>query len=123
MSDNVTSHKTKAYVASLTNKWRWTERLHYYDATGRLLKSSYSAYYAGDTPTISSLEHVYAGSRHVQNYDNVSSYGAVWHWAGAQHEHQAPLKSPNADTASQQGFNLAASMGNAADQQRPIEST
>ena len=45
-------------------------------------------------------------SRMLQNYDG-SAYGAEWRWAGAQNSHSSPLKSPNADTASQTGYNIA----------------
>jgi hypothetical protein len=33
---------------------------------------------------------------------------SVWHWAGAEHAHMGPLNSPNADTASQYDYILAA---------------
>jgi hypothetical protein len=47
-------------------------------------------------------------------YDGFS-HGKVWHWAGAAHEHSAPLKSPNADTASNYAYNIA---NNASPQRR-----
>lgn len=85
---------------------------------GRLATSSYSQYYAGDSPTSNSLEHVYDGVRHIQNYDGSSAYGEVWHWAGARNGHSAPLRSPNADTASQKGYNISTLSGKSITQRR-----
>jgi hypothetical protein len=33
----------------------------------------------------------HAGANHLQNYDG-SNYGEVWHWAGTQNSHGAPLR-------------------------------
>ena len=46
-------------------------------------------------------------SRMLQNYDGSSTYGDEWRWAGTQNSHSSPLKSPNADTASQTAYNIA----------------
>jgi hypothetical protein len=62
--------------------WLWTERIHSYDAVGRLVKSGYSQHYSDTMPNYAYTEHTYAGSRHVQNYDGSSTYGERWHWAG-----------------------------------------
>ena len=71
------------------------------------MKSVYTRWLEGEQePAGTSLEHAYAGSRHVQNVSG-ASYGAVWQWAGAQHAHAAPLKSPNPDTAAQAAYNIA----------------
>jgi hypothetical protein len=35
-----------------------------------------------------------------------TAYGARWHWAGAAYEYAAPLKSPSADEAAQQGYSV-----------------
>jgi len=46
----------------------------------------------------------------LQNYDGSSSYGdpaMAGRWAGAQHAHNSPIHSPNADTSSQTGYNIA----------------
>src|SRR5690606_8728236 len=48
--------------------------------------------------------------RMLQNYDGSSSYGdpaMAGRWAGAQHAHNSPIHSPNADTSSQTGYNIA----------------
>ena len=71
----------------------------------------------GTEPQGSSLEHCYAGSRHIQNYDGSSSYGARWHWAGAQNDHGAPLRAPSADSSAQQTY-YTPSAGGAGDPQR-----
>ena len=104
--NRLTEHKTKAYKAA-SSDWQWTKRVHAYDAVGRLTASTYKQWLNNGTePQGSSLEHCYAGSRHIQNYDG-SNYGAVWHWAGTSNSHNSPLKSPNPDTASQSGYNSA----------------
>ena len=96
-----------AEVANASSDWQWTKRVHAYDAVGRLVGSTYKQWLNNGTePQGSSLEHCYAGSRHIQNYDG-SNYGAVWHWAGAEDELAAPLRSPNPDTASQSAYNHA----------------
>ena len=88
--------------------WQLTKREHGYDAAGRLINSTYKQWWEEDEePEGDYLEHTYAGSRHIQNYDGSSTYGEVWHWAGAQNAHAAPVKSPNPDTASQAAFNIA----------------
>jgi hypothetical protein len=40
----------------------------------------------------------------VNNDGDDTAYGARWHWDGAQHDYNAPLKSPSADVAAQQGY-------------------
>ena len=112
-------HKDKRYLAAPTNAWLWTKRSHGWDGLGRLVHSNLKTWNDGGTePTGNSLEHVYAGSRHVQNYDGASNYGAVWHWAGASNDHGAPLKSPNPDTASQTAYNAAVAGGAGTPQRR-----
>jgi hypothetical protein len=62
--------------------------------------------------------HIYAWARAIGNSTVQAvpaTHGKVWHWAGAAHEHSAPLKSPNADTASSYGYNIA---NNASPQRR-----
>ena len=86
----------------------YTKREHEYDAAGRLVNSTYKNWLGGEEePTGDTVEHCYAGSKHVQNTDGSSSYGGTWHWAGASYSYNAPVKSPNADTASQDAYNLA----------------
>ena len=115
--NRLTEHKTKAYQAA-SSDWQWTKRVHAYDAVGRLVGSTYKQWLNNGTePDGSSLEHCYAGSRHIQNYDGSSSYGARWHWAGAQHDHGAPLRAPSADTSAQQTY-YTPSAGGAGDPQR-----
>jgi YD repeat-containing protein len=105
--NRVTAHRTKKYI-SLARKWQWTKRQHGYDAPGRLVKTTMKQWYDGDTePAGDSLEHIYDRSRMLQNYDGSSSYGDQWRWAGSQNAHNSPLHSPNADTASQTGYNIA----------------
>ena len=88
--------------------WQLTKREHGYDAAGRLVNSTYKQWWEqGEEPSGDYLEHTYAGSKHIQNYDGSSTYAEVWHWAGAQNAHAAPVKSPNPDTASQAAFNIA----------------
>ena len=72
--------------------WEWTKREHEYDATGRLVKSGYSQWWEQDEPPEpDTLEHTYAGSRHIQNYDG-STYGERW-----QQPHAGPSR-PGAGT-------------------------
>ena len=86
----------------------YTKREHEYDGAGRLVNSTYKNWLGGEEePEGDTVEHCYAGSKHVQNTDGSSSYGEPWHWAGAQNAHAAPLKSPNPDTASQAAFNIS----------------
>src|SRR5690606_19498728 len=74
----------------------------------RLVNSTLKQWYDGDSePAGLSLEHIYDRGRLLQNYDGSSTYGDEWRWAGAQQSHSSPLKSPNADTASQTGYNIA----------------
>ena len=111
-------HKDKRYVAGGTNAWVWTKRSHEYDAVGRLVASNLKSWNdGGSEPAGDSLEHCYAGSRHIQNYDGSSSYGARWHWAGAQNDHGAPLRAPSADSSAQQTY-YTPSAGGAGDPQR-----
>ena len=73
--------------------WEWTKREHEYDATGRLVKSGYSQWWdAEEPPEPDYLEHTYAGSRHIQNYDGSSTYGERW-----QQPHAGPSR-PGAGT-------------------------
>ena len=75
-----------------------------------MVKSTYRQYWeSGTPPAADEPEHTYAGATFSQNTDGSSSYGSVWHWAGSGgvQSHGAPLKSPNADTAGQDGYNLA----------------
>jgi YD repeat-containing protein len=107
--NRMTVHKTKRNPFAGVTSWLWTKRTHQYDATGRLVKSNWKSWNDGQQePGGNTLEHIYAGAKHIQNYDGSSTYGAVWHWAGAQHEHMGPLNNPNPDTASQKAYNLAA---------------
>jgi hypothetical protein len=117
--NRLTVHKDKRYMAGGTNAWVWTKRSHGWDATGKLVASTYKTWNDGGIePGGDSLEHVYAGSRHVQNYDGSSTYGTVWYWAGASNDHGAPLKSPNPDTASQTAYNAAVAGGAGSPQRR-----
>jgi len=110
--------RTKTYI-TLQSDWKWRKREHSYDVQGRLVHSTRKEWWdAGSEPSGDSLEHIYAGSRHLGNYDGSSTYGTVWNWAGAQNSHAAPLRSPNADTASQKAYNLAASSGPGGEPQR-----
>ena len=105
--NKLSAHRTKAWNTT-QNDWRWTKRSHNWDAVGRLVASNYKQWWdQGSEPSGDSLEHVYSGARHVQNYDGSSSYGTVWHWAGAEDELTSPLRSPNPDTASQKGYNIS----------------
>ena len=111
-------HKDKRYVVG-TNAWVWTKRTHGWDAVGRLEHSNLKTWNDGSQePAGNSLEHCYAGSRHLQNFDGNSTYSTVWHWAGAANEHGAPLRSPNPDTAAQDGYNLAVAGGAGTPQRR-----
>ncbi|MEZ5337132.1 MAG: hypothetical protein R3F46_02615 [bacterium] len=84
------------------------KRAHGYSGTGSLVNTTMKQWYDGDTePAGDSLEHIYDRGRMLQNYDGSSTYGDQWRWAGAQNAHNSPLHSPNADTASQTGYNLA----------------
>ena len=107
--NRLAEHKTKAYVAGGTNAWVLTRRTHAYDALGRLTQSGYRSYNDGDPdPGATNHVHAYSGSRLVQNVSSDGqSFGARWHWAGAQQDHGAPLKSPNPDTASQSAYNYS----------------
>jgi len=117
--NRLTVHKDKRYVAGGTNAWVWTKRSHEWDAQGRLVHSNYKTWSDGGIePGGDSLEHVYAGSRHVQNYDGSSTYGAVWNWAGASNDHGMPLRNPNPDTASQTAYNAAVAGGAGTPQRR-----
>ena len=116
--NRLSAHRTKAWNTT-QGDWRWTKRSHSWDGLGRLVASNYKQWWdQGSEPSGDSLEHVYAGSRHVQNYDGTSTYGAVWHWAGASNDHGGPLRSPNADTASQTGYNIAEAGGAGTPQRR-----
>jgi hypothetical protein len=91
-----------------TGQTAWTKRAHGYDGTGRLVKTTMKQWYDGDSePAGDSLEHIYDKGRMLQNYDGSSAYGDQWRWAGSQNSHASPLHSPNADTASQTGYNLS----------------
>ena len=84
----------------------YTKREHEYDAAGRLVNSTYKNWLGGEEePTGDTVEHCYAKSKHIQNTDGSSNYGAVWHWAGVNVPESPVLRSPNADTASQVGYN------------------
>ena len=116
--NRLTVHKDKRYVAGGTNAWVWTKRSHEWDAQGRLVHSNYRTWNDGGTePGGDSLEHIYAGSQLIQNYDGTSAYGVRWHWAGAQNDHGAPLRAPNSDTGSKTAYNIAVG-GGAGDPQR-----
>ncbi|UNM08208.1 MAG: RHS repeat protein [Planctomycetales bacterium] len=105
--NRVTENKTKKYI-SLSAKWQWTRRQHGYNATGSIVNTNMSQYWDGDTPPAGdSLQHIYDRGLMLQNYDGSSTYGDQWRWAGAQNAHKSPLHSPNSDTASQTGYNLA----------------
>ncbi len=87
----------------------YTKRHHGYDGLGRLTASALTQWSAGgEEPSPDYRDHLYAGARHIGNADSGgTTYGARWHWAGGQQDHSAPLFSPNADTAGQQGYNVA----------------
>src|SRR5690606_38396132 len=105
--NRVTAHRTKKYNG-IAARWEWLKREHGYDAAGRLVNSTLKQWYDGDSePAGLSLEHIYDRGRLLQNFDGSSTYGDEWRWAGAQQSHNSPLKSPNADTASQTGYNIA----------------
>ena len=114
--NRVTAYRTKNYNGL---NWMWEKRAHAYDGLGRATQSTYKNWIDGTTePAGTSIEHVYSkDGEHLQNYDGSSTYGSVWHWAGADPmpETRHALKSPNADTASQTGYNLAT---NASPQER-----
>jgi hypothetical protein len=108
--NRLSAHRTKRQVSlpPMSASWVWVKRSHNCDAIGRLVKSNWKTWLdGGNEPGGDTSQHIYAGAKHIQNYDG-TNYGAVWHWAGAQHEHMGPLRSPNADTASQTGYNVAA---------------
>ena len=108
--NRLSAHRTKRQVSlpPMSASWVWVKRSHNCDAIGRLVKSNWKTWLdGGNEPGGDTSQHIYAGAKHIQNYDG-TNYGAVWHWAGAQHEHMGPLRSPNADTASQTGYNIAA---------------
>ena len=107
--NRLTVHKDKRYVAGGTNAWVWTKRMHAWDAVGKLVGSTYKTWNdGGQEPSGDSLEHIYAGGEHIQNFNGSTIYGNVWIWAGAQNSHGMPLQSPNPDTASQKAYNFAA---------------
>ena len=88
--------------------WELTKREHQFDAAGRLVNSTYKQWWeSGEEPSGDSVEHIYDGYKFIQNHDGSSSYGKPWHWAGVQKSHESPVKSPNPDTASQDGYNIA----------------
>ncbi|MBN2082526.1 hypothetical protein JW859_10025 [bacterium] len=106
-NNRVTDWKVKRYDFGASD-WEWTKREHEYDATNRLVNSTYKQWFDGEEePSGDSLEHIYAGSRHIQNYDGSSTYGERWHWSCDSHMHNSPLRSPNPDTSSQTGFNIS----------------
>ena len=88
---------------------QFRKRWHKYDGLGRAVQSALTDWELSDPfpPAPSYRDHMYAGARSLQNSDGSSTYGARWHWAGAQQEHAAPLSSPNADTAGNTGYNAA----------------
>ena len=106
--NRLTAHQEARYD-STAGATQYRRRYHKYDGLGRAVQSALQDYQAGDPdpgpPTY--REHIYAGARHVQNSDGSSTYGARWHWAGAAQEHASPLKSPNADTSGNTGYNVA----------------
>ena len=60
-ANRLTQHKTTRYD-STQDDTQYTERDHAYDGTGRLVKSTYKQWWAGDIePLGDSLEHTYAG--------------------------------------------------------------
>jgi hypothetical protein len=74
-------------------------------ATRRLYYSNLKSWNDGSgEPGGDSLEHAYAGSRHVQNYDPTGpyGYGGVWNWAGS-----GVLRGPDPDTASQSTYKIS----------------
>jgi hypothetical protein len=102
--NRMTSYKTTRYD-SVAAKTKYVRRQHEYDATGRLVNSTLKQWETGQgEPGGDTVEHTYAGSKPLQNFDGTSTYGARWVFAGAQHSH-GPLKSPAPDTASQSDYN------------------
>ena len=109
--NRLTLHQETRYD-STAGKTKLRRRYHKYDGLGRAVRSALQDYQTGDpdpgAPTYRG--HAYAGARHAGNTTVQSlpaTYGARWHWAGAQQEHAAPLRSPNADTAGNTGYNVA----------------
>ena len=108
--NRVTAHRVKAYSIPSAG-WMWTKTKQEYDGLGRLVQSTWKNWKDGTTePAGTAVEHVYdKDGYHIQNYDGVSTYGKVWHWA----EEDVliptvhPLKSPNADTNNQSAYNVA----------------
>jgi hypothetical protein len=119
--NRVTALRVKFFQGSpLTGNWQWVKRAHEYSATGQLLHSTYKTWLDGSTePAGDSLQHTYSqDGRHIQNTDGAGTYGYHWHWAGAMFSGSSPLKGPNADTASQNGYNAAPLMGGGNPQRR-----
>ncbi|UNM07828.1 MAG: RHS repeat protein [Planctomycetales bacterium] len=105
--NQLTAQRDKKYVAS-SGKWQWTKRSHSYNGPGSLVASNYKQWYDGDSePAGSDLEHVYERGKMLQNFDGSSTYGTEWRWAGSLNAWQAALRSPNADSSSQNGYNLS----------------
>ena len=106
--NRLTLHQETRYD-STAGKTKLRRRYHKYDGLGRVVRSALQDYETGDPdpgpPTY--RDHMYAGARSLQNSDGSSTYGARWHWAGAQQEHASPLSSPNADTSGNTGYNAA----------------
>ena len=117
--NRLTYHQTQHYEVSgvppATTTY-YKRRDHKYDALGRVAQSALTEWTGNSISAPTYKDHVYAGSRHVQNVAGMI-HGEVWHWAGAAHEHAAPLKSPNADTANNYGYNIA----NNASPQREVD--
>ena len=106
--NRLTYHLEQRYD-STEGDTQFRKRWHKYDGLGRAVQSALTDWELSDPfpPTPTYRDHMYAGARHVQNSDGSSTYGARWHWAGAQQEHAAPLRSPNADTSGNTGYNAA----------------
>ena len=67
---------------------------HGWDGIERLEHSNYKSWNdGGSEPAGDLLEHCYAGSRHIQNYDG-SNYGARWHCVGRRQAAAATMSSP-----------------------------
>ena len=108
--NRLTLHQETRYD-STAGEEQYRARLHKYDGLGRAVRSALLDWDEGGNPPAPSYRgHAYAGARHAGNTTVQSlpaTYGARWHWAGAQQEHAAPLKSPNADTSGNTGYNAA----------------
>jgi hypothetical protein len=74
-ANRVTDWRIKAYNYA-QGDWQWTKRAHGYDPIGRLINSTYKQWWDQEQePAGDSVEHIYAGSRHLQNTDDGTNFG------------------------------------------------